>query len=119
MTRRRKSKKGSTRKDLSASEKEELEELKADLTDSLESGSSSNSSFVATSGNGIAFPIAFDFSCGLGSRALSSSAPSSPTRDRSIRVSCGSRPSVKSLVAGFECLSVESVFERYINMELR
>ena len=92
MTRKWKSKKSSTRKDLLTSEEKEIEELKTDLTDSLESGSSSNSSFVATSGGGIVFPIASNFSHGLVSRALSSSAPSSPTRDRSFRDSCGKEP---------------------------
>ena len=116
MPRRKKSSKRSGRKDLTVSEANELEELKAELTDSLDTSSSSNSSVAAASGDGIDFPIASHSSCGFRSRVLSSSAPSSPTRDRSSWVSCGSRPSVKSLVTEFECLSLESVFQQVRNL---
>ena len=75
---RKKKRKGTHRKDLTEAEKEELEALKAELTDSL-SSSSQNSSFGEASGAGNVFPIASDFSRGLRSRVLSSSAPSSPT----------------------------------------
>ena len=81
------------------SEVDELEELKAELTDSLDNSSSSNSSAAATSGDGISSPIASHSSHSLvRSRVLSSSVQSSPTHDRSTRVSCSSRLSVKSLV---------------------
>ena len=115
---RKKNQKGTHRKDLTEAEKEELEALKAELTDSV-SSSSQNLSFGEASGAGNVFPIASHFSHGLGSRALSSSAPSSPTRDRSNRVSCGSRPSVRSLVAGFESFSLDSVFQQHPTMQLQ
>ena len=104
MTRRKKSNKRSNRNDLTDSEVEELKELKADLTDSLETSYSSNSSFVATLGDRIASLIASHFSCGLESRVLSSSAPSSPTRDRSTHVSYSSRPSCESIFVNMSLL---------------
>ena len=60
MSGRKKSRKGTHRKDLTASESRELEALKAELTDSLESGSSQNSSFGEASGAGNVLPIASD-----------------------------------------------------------
>ena len=84
MPRRKKSSKRSGRKDLTVSEANELEELKAELTDSLDTSSSSNSSVVASSGDRAVFPIASHSGHQLvRSRVLSVSAPSSPTRDRS------------------------------------
>ena len=123
MPRHKKSSKRSARKDVTDSERDltvtevaELEELKAELTDSLDTSSSSNSSSTFTSGDGIVSPTASHSSLAR-SKVLSSSAPSSPKRDKSIRASCSSsRLSVKSLVAGFQSLSSESIF---INMELR
>ena len=110
MNRRKKSSKRSDRKkftdpkrDLTPVEAAELEELKAELTDGLDTSSSSNTSFSFTSGDGIVSPIASHSSV-VRARVLSSSAPSSPTLDRSDRASCSSRLSVKSLVAGFESL---------------
>ena len=100
MTRPRKSRQSSHRKDLTVADQKELEELKDELTDYLESSSSADSSFVATSGDGIVSPIASHSNHNIvRSRVLSSSAPSSPTRDRSTSVSYSSRPSVKSLGA--------------------
>ena len=103
-----------SKKDRNRREAAELEELKAELTDGLDTSSSSNTSVPNTSGDGIVSPTASHFSV-VRSRVLSSSAPSSPTRNRSVRASC-SRLSVKSLVAGFESYSCESIF---INMGLQ
>ena len=117
MPRRKKSSKRSSRKDLTASEVNELEELKDELTDYLDTSSSSNLSATDSSGDRVFFPTVSHSSHQLvKSRVLSVSAPSSLTCDRSTSTSCSSRLSVKSLVAGFESLSCESVF---INMALR
>ena len=114
---KKKTRKGTHRKDLTKVDKEELEALKAELTDSI-SSSSQNSSFGEVSGAGNVFPIASDSSHSIvRSRVLSSSAPSSPTRDKSTCVSYSSGPSVKSLVAAFESRLCESVF--IVNMALR
>ena len=117
MPKRKKSSKRSSRKDLTASEVNELEELKDELTDYLDTSSSSNLSATDSSGDRVVFPIVSHSSHQLvKSRVLSVSAPSSPTRDRSTSASCSSRLSVKNLVARFESRLCESVF---VNMALR
>ena len=111
-----KSRKSSHRKDLTVADQRELE-LKDELTDCLDSSSSADSSFVAASGDGIVSPIASHSNYNIvRSRVLSSSAPSSPTGDRNTHVSYSGHRSVRSLIAGFESLSCESVF---VNMTLQ
>ena len=63
---KKKTRKGTHRKDLTEVDKEELEALKAELTDSI-SSSSQNSSFGEASGARNVFPIASDSSHSIGS----------------------------------------------------